>query len=266
MGYFIVLEEGILLRKDYPILEFDANQTAVIEPHMIRIPITIPERVVLCFFHEVIEKLYQTGRAKVAGLIKTEMGTQRIYTIMENGMEFALFNPGIGGPLAGYTLEQLIAFGGRKFIACGGAGVLDNRLAVGHLLVPYAAVRDEGLSYHYLAPAREVEVDRECLAKVITVLERHQCQYLRVKTWTTDAFFRETQDKIQWRKDEGCLTVDMECASLCAVAQFRNVKFAQIFYGGDDVNCEGWDHRGWNSQSEIREQVLWLAAEACLEL
>lgn len=254
------------MKKDYPILEFDPSQTAVVEPHMIRISLNLPERVVLCFFYDVIEKLYQTGQAKIAGRIKTEMGIHPIYLITVNGTKIALFNPGIGGPLAGYMLEEMISLGGRKFIACGGAGVLDNQLAVGHLLIPYAAVRDEGLSYHYLAPAREVEVDPECSAKIITVLERHQCQYLRVKTWTTDAFFRETKDKVQLRKDEGCLTVDMECASLCAVAQFRNVKFAQILYGGDDVNCDGWDHRGWNTQGEIREQVLWLAAEACMEL
>lgn len=255
-----------MMKKEYPILEFDPSGTAVIEPHMIRIPLNIPERVVLCFFHDVIEKLYETGKAKIAGQIKTEMGIHRIYTITVNGTELALFHPGIGGPLAGFMLEEMIALGGRKFIACGGAGVLDNRLAVGHLLIPYAAVRDEGLSYHYLAPAREVEVEPEGLAKLITVLERHQCQYLRIKTWTTDAFFRETSGKVQLRKEEGCLAVDMECASLCAVAQFRNVKFAQILYGGDDVNCEGWDHRGWNAQEEIREQVLWLAAEACMEL
>jgi uridine phosphorylase len=255
-----------LLKKDYPILEFDPGKTALIEPHMIRIPLTIPERVVLCFFHDIIEKLFQTGRAKIAGQIKTEMGIHPIYIVNENGVECALFNPGIGGPLAGYMLEELIALGGRKFIACGGAGVLDKQLAVGHLLVPYAAVRDEGLSYHYLAPARDVEVDPECLAKVFKVLDRHQCQYLRVKTWTTDAFFRETKDKIQLRKDEGCLAVDMECASLCAVAQFRGVKFAQILYGGDDISCDEWDHRCWNTREEIREQVLWLAVEAVKEL
>lgn len=254
------------MKKDYPILEFDPGKTAVIEPQMIRIPLTIPERVVLCFFQDIIEKLYQTGKAKIAGRIKTEMGMHPIYTVKEDGVECALFNPGIGGPLAGYMLEELIALGGGKFIACGGAGVLDQQLAVGHLLIPYAAVRDEGLSYHYLAPAREVNVDPECFAQIIKVLDRHQYKYLQVKTWTTDAFFRETQAKIQLRKDEGCLAVDMECASLCAVAQFRGVKFAQILYGGDDISCEKWDHRGWNTCAEIREQVLRLAIETVTEL
>lgn len=254
------------MKKEFPILEFDPSPEAVIEPRMMHHSFTIPEKVVLCFFQDVIEKLYQTGRSKLAGEFKTEMGTHRIFTITQNGADIALAHPGIGGPLAGFMLEEMINLGGRKFIACGGAGVLDNSLTVGHLLVPYAAVRDEGLSYHYLAPAREVEVDGECVAKITATLDRHRCQYLRVKTWTTDAFFRETKDKINLRKAEGCLAVDMECASLCAVAQFRNVKFGQILYGGDDVNCEGWDHRCWNKQEQIREQVLRLAAEVCAEL
>jgi uridine phosphorylase len=254
------------LKNDYPILEFDKNPEAIIEPKMMKHPFSIPERVVLCFFYDVIERLYQTGQSKIAGEFKTEMGIHRIYTLTQNGIEIALAHPGIGGPLAGFMMEEMIALGGRKFIACGGAGVLDSSFTVGHLLIPDAAVRDEGLSYHYLAPAREVEVDGECVSKIITVLERHRCQYMRIKTWTTDAFFRETKDKVQLRKEEGCLAVDMECASLCAVAQFRNVKYGQILYGGDDVNCEGWDHRCWNRQDQIREQVLWLAVETCLEL
>jgi uridine phosphorylase len=33
-------------------------------------------------------------------------------------------------------LEELIALGARKFVACGGAGVLDSSLAVGSIIVP----------------------------------------------------------------------------------------------------------------------------------
>jgi uridine phosphorylase len=43
-----------------------------------------------------------------------------------------------------------------KFVACGGAGVLDREIQPGHPVVPTAAVRDEGTSYHYLPPGREV--------------------------------------------------------------------------------------------------------------
>ena len=58
--------------------------------------------------------------------------------------------------LAAGLLEEMIAWGCRKFIACGGCGVLAQEIAVGHLILVTSAVRDEGVSYHYLPPAREV--------------------------------------------------------------------------------------------------------------
>jgi uridine phosphorylase len=85
------------------------------------------------------------------------------------------------------------------------------------------------------------------------------------KTWTTDAFYRETRPKIERRRAEGCLTVEMECSALAALCQFRGVKFGQYLYGGDDVSGKRWDARGWN-RSTLREKLFWAAANACLRL
>ena len=66
--------------------------------------------------------------------------------------------------------------------------------------------------------------------------------------------------------DEGCLTVEMETAAFCAVAQFRGVIFGQILYGGDDLTGNQWDQRDWHKLSSTREKLFWLAAESCLQL
>jgi hypothetical protein len=58
----------------------------------------------------------------------------------------------------------------------------------------------------------------------------------------------------------------METAALMAVSRFRQVKFGQILYAGDAVMSKGWDGRSWHSRKEIRENLFWLAAEACLKL
>jgi len=59
---------------------------------------------------------------------------------------------------------------------------------------------------------------------------------------------------------------NMEAAGFLAVAQYRHVLLGQILYGGDDLSGETWDNRGWHSRGEIRENLFWLAAEACLGL
>jgi uridine phosphorylase len=194
------------------------------------------------------------------------MGTHPIYEINHAGQRLTVFHPGMGAPLAIGMLEEVIALGCTKFIACGGAGVLDSSIAVGHILVPTSAIRDEGTSYHYLPPSREVAADSAGIAAIEKVLQAHHCDYLLSKTWTTDAIYRETPQKVKQRRAEGCLTVEMEAASFFAVAQFRGVQFAQMLYGGDDVGSEKWDSRNWNDHTSVREKLFWFAAEACLAL
>ncbi len=254
------------MHAEYPILEFDPSLEAILEPKRLIHPIEIPEHAVICFFQDVITKLSQQHKARVIKHLKSEIGTHPIFEFSLEDKRLAVFHPGVGAPLAAGLLEEVIALGCTKFIACGGAGVLDGELAVGHLIVPISAVRDEGTSYHYLPPAREVSAHPKGVEAIEKVLQAHQCEYLLSKTWTTDAIYRETQAKVQRRKAEGCITVEMEAAAFFAVADFRNVQFAQLLYGGDDVSGNEWDSRHWNSHTSIREKLFWLAAEACLLL
>jgi len=143
---------------------------------------------------------------------------------------------------------------------------LKEGLAVGQLILVSGAVRDEGVSYHYLPPAREAIANETGVRALTTILRRHGLPYREGKTWTTDAPYRETPTKIAQRRAEGCLTVEMESAGLMAVAQFRGVTFGQVLYGGDDLSGVAWDNRAWRSQAEVRESLFWLCAEACLLL
>jgi uridine phosphorylase len=255
------------MHDDYPILEFDASSEAIIEPKRVIHPIDdIPEHAVLCFFQDVITQLSQQHKARVIKHLRSEIGTHPVFELQLDSKRLVVVHPGVGAPLAAAMLEEVIALGCKKFIACGGAGVLDSTLAVGHVVVPTAAIRDEGTSYHYLPPGREVNAHPAGIAAIEQVLEAHHCEYILSKTWTTDGVYRETQSKIQRRKAEGCITVEMEAATFFAVAKFRNVQFAQILYGGDDVSGSEWDSRYWDSHTSVREKLFWLAAEACLSM
>ncbi len=248
-----------------PILEFDPASEAILEPSRIIPPVDVAERCVVCFFADVVANLVASGRARPVVTMRSEVGPNPLYELNVEGRRVAFFHPGVGAPLAAGFLEEVIARGCRKFIACGGAGVLNREIAVGHLLVPVAAVRDEGTSYHYLPPSREVTASPSGVAAIERVLQRRGIEYLLTKTWTTDAIYRETADRAHARRAEGCLTVDMEASAFFAVAQFRGVEFAQILYGGDAVIHEGWDERDWIDRSSIRENLFWLAVESVFE-
>jgi uridine phosphorylase len=250
----------------YPILEYDPAREALIEPSRVISPRDVPEHCVICFFQEVIDKVVAEHGATLLARNKWEDGPHPLYEINHRGQRLAFFHPGIGGPLAAGLLEEMIAWGCRKFIACGGCGVLAKEIAVGHLILVTSAVRDEGVSYHYLPPAREVTADERGVQALAHTLDGLGVPYLRGKTWTTDAPYRETAAKIARRRAEGCLTVEMEAASFMAVAAFRDVPFGQVLYGGDDLSGAEWDHRSWQSRRDVREHLFWLCADACLAL
>ncbi|HEX6271274.1 MAG TPA: nucleoside phosphorylase [Anaerolineales bacterium] len=250
----------------YPILEFDPAPEAFIEPSKIIRARDLPEHCVITFFREVIDKVITEHDAKIMVENQWEDGPHRIYEISYRDQRLAFFHPGVGAPVSAGLLEEAIAFGCRKFIACGGCGVLKEDTAVGHIIVVSGAVRDEGVSYHYLPPGREVIANASVVTALVNALNGREVPYRVGKTWTTDAPYRETLNKIARRREEGCLTVEMESAALIAVAQFRTVMFGQALYGGDDLSGTKWDNRGWQSKSDVRENLFWLCADACLTL
>ncbi|MGJ3237412.1 MAG: nucleoside phosphorylase [Anaerolineae bacterium] len=250
-----------------PILEFDPTPQALIEPSKVIQPLAdMPEHVVLCFFQEAIQHWREQGRLQVIGQLGSEIGKNPIYRLNHERGAVAIVHPGVGAPLAVGFLEETIAKGGRKFIACGGAGALTEGVHLGHVVVPENAIRDEGTSYHYLPPEALANAHLDAVRAIIAILEQHGVPYDLGKTWTTDAIYRETPERIRKRREQGALTVEMEASAFFAVAQFRQVVFGQMLYGGDDVSGDVWDSRGWDNARDIREKLLQMAIEAVLLL
>jgi|TARA_Y100000310_G_scaffold286082_1_gene309972 uridine phosphorylase len=248
-----------------PLLEFDPEREAVIEPSKVIKLRDVPEHCVLCFFREAIDAAAATLNLQPLRSLQSEMGEMPVFAAEHNGHAMAIVPAPVGAPLAAAVLEEIVARGARKFIVCGGAGVLDSAIGSGEIVVATAAVRDEGTSYHYLPPEREARPTQAAVDAITRVLERHKCSYIKGKTWTTDAFYRETPARVAARRKQGCLTVEMEAAALFAVAEFRGVQLGQILYGGDDVSGIEWDPRQWENVS-ARDALFWLAVEACTEM
>jgi uridine phosphorylase len=256
-----------ILSESAPILEFDGEPEAILEPRKLITPLaTMPTHGVICFFQDVITHFSNLGLVQEIYAMGSEMGRHPIYVHEVQGQRVALFHPGVGAPLAAGLLEEVIALGCNTLVACGGAGVLNRELALGHLVVPNAAVRDEGTSYHYLPPGREVAPSPAAVAAIEQTLQRRKVEYILGKTWTTDAIYRETRARMALRRSEGCVTVEMEAAALFAVAQFRGIHLGQILYCGDNLDGDEWDGREWQKNWGIREVLVELAAEACLAI
>ncbi len=110
-------------------------------------------------------------------------------------------------------------------------------------------------------------MDAEVIETIKHVLAAHTTPFVACKTWTTDAFYRETPDMITYRKEEGCSVVEMECATMAAVARFRGVHFGQLLYSGDILtDYANYDERDWSKNLTARQKLFHLSLAVIGEL
>jgi len=252
------------MKKTYPILEFDEDRSSILNPDPFRFNGKPPVASigVLCFFQDVISSLVETGELKEFGALHSEMGAHPVYRYEQGGKPVTVFHPGVGAPLAAAFLDELIAVGVTKYIVCGGCGVLNHEIEAGQPVILTSAVRDEGASYHYIPPSREVKAHAKAIATLEKAFSEAGIGYRLGKTWTTDAIYRETRGKRMVRMAEGCDVVEMEAAAFFAVAQFREITLGQVVYGGDLVIPEGWDGRNWLERNDARRLLFDLSVKA----
>ncbi len=242
----------------YPILEFDDHDDVFIKPYFNVLDIPKVENLIITFFKEVVNELLENKAIEVYMHLKGE-NDYTFYKFVND--DTLIFHGGIGGPLCGGMMEEAIAMGIKRILFCGGGGIL-KQMSVGHCIVIDSAIRDEGTSYHYAKPSREMVVDPNIVHTLDQGLNRLNVPHVVGKTWTTDAFYRETKDRVQRRREEGAILVEMEQASLIAIAQFRKVKYGAICYAGDDLTSDVWDSRQWKSRQSVRS----LLVSVCQEL
>jgi len=246
----------MLYKHEFPVLEFDDAPTAKLNPENFAHRKFDTDKMVVTFFPEVVDKLAKSGQIAKEVLMSGE-NPFWIYRFAEQP-DVLLTLGQVGCPACAGNLDSFHAMGITKVMFCGGGGVLDRTIEVGQILVVDGAVRDEGFSYHYIAPSRVIHTNPETTDKIKAYLENHRIPYLCGLTWTTDAIFRETADRISRRKEEGAKIVEMEQAGCIAVAQFRGFSYGALIYGGDDLSGEKWSDRGWYSREGVRYDLVML--------
>lgn len=250
-----------------PLYEDDSGEPGVIQPHMFHSKsASIPRVAVLCFFNELLEQLANEGTLRPVYTLRSEIGRNPVYEFTDERGSVAVVHPGVGAPLAAAFVEEMTALGVTTFIAVGGAGALTGDLALGHVMVVVSALRDEGTSFHYAPPSRIIDADQLGVRVLSDVLSELEVAHYLGRSWTTDAFFRETRSRVQRRIDEGCTMVDMESSAFIAVARFRHVRFAQLLYAGDSLAGEEWESRHWEKARGTREKLFYAALRAASAL
>lgn len=249
-----------IIKNEIPILEYDDNPTAILMPGHENLPITLPKKAVYAFLGGYIDEYALTHNAKIAGHFISATKEYPIYIVEYKGEEICLCQAPVGSAPAAQLMDWLMGYGVETIISAGSCGALTN-LSENVFLVPTKALRDEGTSYHYLPPSRFVELNREVLQSIEKTLGSLGLPYIECTTWSTDGFYRETREKIEYRKLEGCSVVEMECSALAACASFRSARFGQLLFTADSLaNLDNYDERDWGSASFMK------ALHLCLDI
>ena len=249
--------------------EFDPAKRAVINPEDIIKPVDgMPKIAIACYANATFERMIQELDAKKIASAYNANGEQPVYYAEYKGLEIAFFMIDVGAPMSVAMLEDVFAMGVEKVIIFGTCGVLEKGIEDCSIIIPNCAMRDEGTSYHYAAASDEIKVNQKYMGTFIKMLDELQIKYTVGKTWSTDAFYRETSEKIARRKEQGCVCVDMECSANAAVAEFREKDLVQFFYAADNLDSEEWDVRSLSNDSKLEEKdrIAMIALELAVRI
>ncbi len=249
--------------------EFDYEKNASINPDMIVDAIDdFPDVTISCFSKKLFENVLGYFEARKIAEIHSAIGLNPVYEVEYKGKRFAMYQSYVGEPICVSQYEDLIAMGSKRLILLGNCGVLDRNIEDCGIIIPTKAIRDEGTSYHYAKAADTIEVNRKYKEEFKEVLRECGYPYVEGTTWTTDACYRETRDKVNRRKEQGAICVEMECAGMQAACDFRNTEFFQFFYAGDNLDHSTWEPRSISGDARLddKSKIMFLAFELGLKI
>jgi uridine phosphorylase len=192
-----------------------------------------PEGLVLCLKNDLPTQLRWQVPVQKVGKIMGDFYLVR----SARGRVGVLSNFGIGAPVVASLTEEMIAWGVKRFVILSWGGALQTSLNVGDIIITERAIRDEGVSHHYLPAEKFIHADAALTVK----LKNNLPQTTIGSTWTTDAPYRETRDEVIQYQAEGIQVVEMEIAALFALAKVRGVQASAVVVAADKLANLTWE-------------------------
>lgn len=196
----------------------------------------VPRSAVLCLYKGAMNRfIWKYPSRRVKGFLGD------LYLLKRTQDRVAVLgNFGIGAPAITGIADELMAWGVQHLVLLSLAGGLQPDLPSGSLVIADRALRDEGTSYHYLPPGRDVQASARLVSAIGTALGERGLPATPGAVWSTDAPYRETRQEAEAYGREGVKAVDMESAGLFAAAQVRGVEAASVFVIGDSLAGPQW--------------------------
>lgn len=230
--------------------------------------IKLPKVAVGVFSRYLYEDVIEKFSCLEVGYISTANIESNVYIFKYKDIELTFFMAGVSGPVISAGIEELHAQGVEKFIIFGNCGVLDSKIEDCSIIIPTKGFIEEGTSSHYVLDRDIIDMNPKYINEFLEVLNKYNFDYTKGYTWTTDAIYRETPDKIAYYKSKGAVCVEMEGTVIAAVCKRLNIDYFTFYYAGDNLDGVEWDERSLHGLVNIdkKKEVMTLALELALKL
>ncbi len=217
------------------------------------------DKCIIVFSEQIFTYMLETYTYEEAGIIRCCNGITKVYVFEIDGMKIAGYLSHIGSAMAsGDVIDVNWLTGANKFIMFGSAGSLDSNATDGKFVIPTESYREEGLSYNYAKPLDYIEIRNSMVVKKI--FDELKLPNVSGKVWTTDAIYRETKAKLEARKSEGCVAVEMELAGVQAVCDYYGWNLYDFLVTGDVLDKAVYDISGLANANHNMDK-LYIAIE-----
>lgn len=164
---------------------------------------------------------------------------------------------GIGAPALSIKLEQLAVLGVKRFIGVGTAGGLLDKFAVGDFVMASKALGEDGVAHLYLDGTDFIEANLELNAQWNAFAK--ELNFHETGAWSFSALFRERYSDILRVTNRGFNVVEMETATIFAIAQERGVEALALFVISDTIDSDWKPHL---KDPKVRTNTQLLAEKA----
>jgi uridine phosphorylase len=147
------------------------------------------------------------------------------------GKAVCVTSTGIGCPSAAIVVEELANCGVRKFIRVGTTGAIQRDVELGDVVIPEAAVRDDGTTKEYVVNERYLAVaDSEVVEALRKSAEEAEVSYHVGTVRTNDAFYgaSDFESVVKRYQGLGVLSFEMECSAIFTVARVRGLRAGAV--------------------------------------
>lgn len=214
----------------------------------------LPSLAIVTFSRRVLD-----GLVRLTGGKRVESWRGRnpnLFSTTVGNRPFVLTKSPYGAAVSVMLLEEIIAYGVNRTVFVGYCGSIQNDVGLGQVVLPTHAVREDGTSHHYLPRDVPCRPDGSLLDALHRGLRQKSVVAKAGPVWTTDALYRETEEKIDKYRAQGVLAVEMEMSALFAVGAVRKVGIGSLLLVSDHFSHDGWNPGFFNPVLLEKERTI----------